>query len=324
MELTFFDFCSGIGAGRIGLENNNFKCVGHSEIDESAIKTYDVMFGSEKNYGDLMNIEVSDLPEFDLMIAGFPCQTFSINGKRDGFNDERGNIIFGLIKILKAKKIKYFILENVKGLINHDNGNTFTIIKNLLVKAGYDIFFDVLNSNNYGVLQKRERIYIVGFLKELNVKNFTFPLHLVKNNKALIKSIIEFENTHNNFDENDITFKKYLSNKYNRHKNINIDLLKKQKFIIDTRQSDIRFYDSYFPTLRKGRHGLLYVFDQKIKKLNGIQSFILQGIPKKYAKKILKSDIANNTLLSQAGNAMTVNVIDLIAKKMREIINNGQ
>ncbi|WP_337896587.1 DNA (cytosine-5-)-methyltransferase [Mesomycoplasma ovipneumoniae] len=131
--LKFFDFCSGIGGGRIGLENNGLECVGHSEIDKQALKTYQLFFNNDpRNFGDLTKLDINKLPDFDFMIAGFPCQTFSIAGKRQGFKDARGLIIYSLIEIIKHKKVKYFLLENVKGLLSHDQGKTFkTIIKML-------------------------------------------------------------------------------------------------------------------------------------------------------------------------------------------------
>lgn len=177
-KIKFIDFCAGIGGGRLGLENLGMQCVGFSEIDKNAEKTYRLFFGEEeKNYGDLMNIDPKDLPDFDLMIAGFPCQTFSVIGQRRGMCDKRGQIIFGLVKIMKAKNLKYFILENVKGLLNHDNGQSLKIILDELDKAGYKVFWKLISSLHYGVPQMRERIYFVGVRKDLikDKKNFEFP-----------------------------------------------------------------------------------------------------------------------------------------------------
>lgn len=177
-NLTFIDFYAGIGAGRIGLENNNLECLGFSEISKDAEKTYRLFFGEdEKNFGDLTKLDPSKLPDFDFMIAGFPCQTFSVIGQRKGMVDERGQIIFHLIDILKQKKVKYFLLENVKGLINHDNGRSLEIILKSLTQAGYHVSFKVLNSLDFGVPQMRERIYFVGFRNDLVPENFefTFP-----------------------------------------------------------------------------------------------------------------------------------------------------
>ncbi len=255
MEKTikFFDFCSGIGGGRIGLERNGFQCVGHSEIDPNTAETYKRFFNDERNFGDLTKIKIESMPDFDMLIAGFPCQSFSIVGKREGFKNSRGQIIYFLIEIMKKKNIKYFILENVKGLVNHDKGNTLRTIK--------------------------------------------------KDNE---------------------TFKRYLSNKYNIEENYRIeDILKWENSVIDYRQSDLRRYEGFFPTLRTGRHGLLYIKNGKIKRLNGYEALLIQGFPKEIASIVKKDNFfVNNKVLSQAGNAMTVNVIEKIGENILKSIKN--
>lgn len=126
---SFFDFCSGIGGGRIGLEWCGLECVGRSETSRLADTTYKLMHGEQDaNFGDLKKVDCKSLPSFDLLIAGFPCQTFSVIGQRAGFDDKRGQIIFHLIKILKECKPKCFILENVRGLVSHDKGQTLRTI----------------------------------------------------------------------------------------------------------------------------------------------------------------------------------------------------
>lgn len=144
------DFCAGIGAGRIGLQKAGFQCRACAEIDPKAHLTYQTFFGSgEQNFGDLMNIRPETLPDFDLLLAGFPCQSFSLAGKRLGLDDPRGKIVHGIAQILKAKNIKYFLLENVRGLVNHDGGKTMRHILNLLDKAGYHVRRKVLNTNDF-------------------------------------------------------------------------------------------------------------------------------------------------------------------------------
>ncbi|WP_195742441.1 DNA (cytosine-5-)-methyltransferase, partial [Helicobacter pylori] len=175
--LTFMDFCSGIGGGRLGLERCHLKCVGHAEINHEALRTYELFFKDTHNFGDLMRINPNDLPDFDALVSGFPCQAFSINGKRKGLEDERGTIIYGLIRILKVKQPKFFLLENVKGLINHNKKATFNIIIKALQEAGYTTYYQILNSADFQLAQNRERIYIVGFRKDLK-HPFHFPLGL--------------------------------------------------------------------------------------------------------------------------------------------------
>ncbi|MCU4706810.1 DNA (cytosine-5-)-methyltransferase [Mycoplasma sp. CSL7503-lung] len=313
-KIKFMDFCSGIGGGRLGLEKNGLVCVGHSEIDKNPDKTYNLFFGDYNNYGDLMKINVNELPDFDFMIGGFPCQTFSIAGKREGFNDYRGMIIYGLINILKIKNIKYFLFENVKGLISHDKGNTFKIIQNELNNAGYNVYSKILNSSHFSVPQKRERIYLVGIKKEIDNNKFKFPTG--EPLKYNFSDFIDDGNSHV-FDIYSPTFQKYLNNKYNKGKYTTEDILKLNDVVIDTRQSDIRIYQKIFPTLRTGRHGLLYVKNGVVKKLSGYESLLLQGFPKKLSEKIKDNeDFKDNKILSQAGNAMTVTVIEEIVKNI--------
>ena len=322
-KLTFFDFCSGIGGGRIGMELAGLECVGHSEIDIKTSETYRRFFNDDRNYGDLTKINPENLPDFDVMLAGFPCQTFSIVGKRKGFDDERGMIIYSLIQIMKQKNIKYFLLENVKGLINHNKGQTLKTIKSELEKIGYNLHIKVLNSINFGVPQLRERIYIVGFRKDLDNYNFEFPEE--KNLTYTLENYIDKQNN-SELDKNDETFNKYLKNKYNIQKNYKIEeILTWENNIIDYRQSDLRIYNGFFPTLRTGRHGLLYVKNGKLMKLNGYEALLLQGFPKNIAEKVKKDNFfVNNKVLSQVGNAMTVNVIEEISKKLLESIENTE
>lgn len=320
-DIKFIDFCAGIGAGRLGLQNLGLTCLAFSEIDRYAEKTYREFFGhEEKNHGDLMKINPDDLPNFDLMIAGFPCQSFSVIGQRKGMNDRRGQIIYGLIKIMNGKKLPYFILENVKGLVNHEGGKSLQIILEDLDKAGYKVYHRVLSSLDYGVPQMRERIYFVGIRKDLvkNNKEFEWPKPVKTpkiENYLIDESELEFDEKKRSYE----TFLKFLDNKYNKGLFKIDDLLKQEYLVLDTRQSDLRLYRSKVPTLRTGRHGVLYVRNGKFRKLSGFESLLLQGFPKKLAEKT-KGKIADIYLLSQAGNAMTVSTIEAVGKKLLEYI----
>lgn len=321
-NLKFIDFCAGIGGGRIGLENLGMKCVGFSEIAPSYIKTYREFFGEEeKNYGDLMKINTDELPNFDLMIAGFPCQTFSVIGQRTGMEDRRGQIIFSLIDIMKAKNLKYFILENVKGLLNHGSGESMKIILDALDEAGYKVFWKLVTSLDYGVPQMRERIYFVGVRKNL-VKDdtpFGFPPTVKKpdlKNYLVDTDELEFDEKKRAYE----TFLKYLENKYNKGRFSVEKLLKEDYLVVDTRQSDLRLYRGKTPTLRTGRHGILYVRSGKFRKLSGYESLLLQGFQEQLARKV-KGKVDEVVLLSQAGNAMTVNVVEVFGKSLLDFIN---
>jgi DNA (cytosine-5)-methyltransferase 1 len=318
-KLTFIDFCAGIGGGRIALKNLGLKCLGFSEIDKNAEKTYRLFFGTnEQNFGDLTKINTNNLPDFDIMIGGFPCQTFSIIGQRKGMQDERGEIIFHLISIMKEKNVKFFLLENVKGLVNHDKGKSLKIILNELNKAGYYTEWKVLNSIYYGVPQMRERIYLVGIRKDLisntHIK-FSFP-----NSYKQVANIEDFliDNSDLTFNEKQQeyqTFLKYLNNQYNQNKHSIEKLLESDYLVLDTRQSDLRLYYNKVPTLRLGRHGILYVKNKKFRKLSGYESLLLQGFPKNLAEKA-KDNMTEALILKQAGNAMTVNTVQAIAKNI--------
>lgn len=170
----FIDLFAGMGGFRIAFESQGCKCVFSSEIDKFACETYKANFG-EYPHGDITKIESEAIPDFDILCAGFPCQPFSIAGKRLGFEDARGTLFFEVARIIKDKKPKAFILENVKGLVNHDKGNTIAVIENILFELGYNVKWKVLNSLKYGVPQNRERWYCIGIRKDLSTRDIEFP-----------------------------------------------------------------------------------------------------------------------------------------------------
>ena len=167
MTVKYFSMFSGIGGFERGLEqasettNTNFECVGYSEIDKHAIQTYERHYNHDA-YGSATEIDPATIPNFDLLVGGFPCQAFSIAGKRGGFNDTRGTLFFDIARILRHHRPANFILENVKGLLSHDGGATFRTIITTLTELGYGVEWQVLNSKDFGVPQNRERVYIVG------------------------------------------------------------------------------------------------------------------------------------------------------------------
>lgn len=148
----------------IARSSREILCIGYSEIDRYATQIYQKHFPDHKNYGDITKINASELLDFDLFVGGFPCQAFSIAGKRLGFNDTRGTLFFDIARILKEKRPRNVVLENVKGLLSHDNGRTFKTIISTLVELGYGVEWQVLNAKNFGVPQNRERVFIVGHL----------------------------------------------------------------------------------------------------------------------------------------------------------------
>ncbi|MCI7798469.1 MAG: DNA (cytosine-5-)-methyltransferase [Spirochaetia bacterium] len=317
MELsTFFDFCSGIGGGRLGLEQIGLKSVGYSDTSRLSVTTYKQLFNTEneKNFGNLKKIKTETLPQFDLLIAGFPCQTFSVMGRKAGFDDSRGQIIFHLAKILKDSQPKCFILENVRGLVTHDKGETLKIILNELENSGFDVIYKVLTSLDYGVPQMRQRVYFIGINKILNknIDFFKWPIPIEK--PSLKKYLID----NNKADTQRLAILQYyLNNPTNNGKYTIEDLKQMEGKILDTRMSDLRIYEERCPTLRSQRDGVLYVRDGEIYQLTGYEALLLQGFPKEYADKV-KGTVSDRHLLMQAGNAMTVNVINALGNSLKE------
>ena len=171
-KFTFIDLFAGIGGIRLGFESVGGKCVFSSEFDKDACITYEANFG-EWPSGDITKIDAKDIPDFDVLLAGFPCQAFSIIGKKQGFADEtRGTLFFDIERILREKRPKAFMLENVRNLTAHDGGKTFKVIISHLESLGYTVYVRVLNALDFGCCQKRERIIIVGFKDPIL---FAFP-----------------------------------------------------------------------------------------------------------------------------------------------------
>lgn len=213
-EFKFVDLFAGIGGFRMALQNLNGKCVFTSEWDKYAKKTYSANYG-EVPFGDITKEETKNFipSNFDVLCAGFPCQAFSIAGKRGGFEDTRGTLFFDVAEIIKKHKPKAFFLENVKGLTNHDKGKTLRTILNVLRNdLGYFVPEPkVLNAKNFGVPQNRERIFIVGFRSDLNINSFDYPAPTNPDTKII--DILE---------EDEVSVKYYLSTTYietlRRHK----------------------------------------------------------------------------------------------------------
>ena len=314
---SFLDLCSGIGGGRLGLEQAGMVCTGHADTSRLSDTTYQLMFGTSKsdNLGNLKKLRIESLPYFDMLIAGFPCQSFSVIGRRDGFEDIRGQIIYYIAEILRKSQPKVFLLENVKGLVTHEKGKTLKTILDLLNNVGYKTIYRVLTSIEHGVPQMRQRVYFIGFnqtLKIQDVENFKWPDaqeppslkgYLVKDNLADSERLE--------------ILKYYLNNPTNKGQYSIDNLMELDGKILDTRMNDLRIYDGKVPTLRSQRDGILYVASHRIYQLSGYEALLLQGFPKNYADRV-RDVVTDRHLLMQAGNAMTVPVI----RKLGLAINN--
>ena len=205
---SLFCGCGGTDVGLLGnfdflgkhYASNNMEIVYANDIDDNACKIFNENFDIKPDNRDIRKINSSELPDFDILTGGFPCQSFSIiaqNPKRLGVKDDRGKLFFEMCRILRDKQPKCFIAENVKGLLTANQKSAFPLIMDEFKNSGYDVKYMVLNSANYGVPQKRERVIIVGFRKDLNI-NFTFPNHVITNEDLFepLKKVID-----NNVDE---------------------------------------------------------------------------------------------------------------------------
>jgi DNA (cytosine-5)-methyltransferase 1 len=320
--LTFLDLCSGIGGGRLGLELAGFKCIGYSDTSRLAKITYNLMHDTTSEFfcNNIKKLTKEDTPNCDVIIAGFPCQAFSVIGRKDGFNDKRGQIIFKIADIIAFSQPKYFILENVKGLVTHDKGKTLTAIISTLEKTGYKVHTDVLTTLDYGIPQNRKRIYFVGIRNDLIKydKDFRFPMK----KESTIKIQDLFFSKKEISDINLNYFINYLQNRTNNNKYSLNDILQMSNCIIDTRMNDLRIYKDKMPTLRAQRDGIYYVNNKRLYQLTGAEALLYQGFPVEKVN-LVKDIVSDRHLLMQAGNAMSVNVIKEIGLSLQNYINEN-
>lgn len=325
------DLFAGIGGIRLGFDNafgKHIHTVFVSEWDLKAQQTYLANFEDTKVInGDITQIDEQDIPKHDILLAGFPCQAFSLAGKKRGFEDTRGTLFFDVARIIKEHQPKVVFCENVKNLLNHDRGRTFSVIKATLEELGYTVYYDVLNSKDFGVPQHRERIYIVAFRQDLDSTSFSFPDSL--NKSVTIKDILE---------EQEVSSKYYLSDTYlaalRRHKERHASkgngfgyeiralddiagaivcggMGRERNLIVDKRLT------SFVPVTNiRGK-----INDEYIRKLTPREWARLQGFPDTF-----KFTVADTHLYKQFGNSVTVAVIQAIAEKVKEVLikNDGE
>lgn len=173
-DMSFIDLFAGLGGFRISLESLGAHCVYSNEWDKYAQEVYYNNFGDLPE-GDITLVDENTIPEHDILCAGFPCQAFSISGKQRGFGDSRGTLFFDVARIVKCKKPKIVFMENVKNFASHDAGRTLEVVENTMKELGYSFSYKVLNAVDFGIPQKRERIYIVCFRKDIGIEKFRFP-----------------------------------------------------------------------------------------------------------------------------------------------------
>lgn len=308
-NLRTIDLFAGVGGIRIGFERAGFKTVFANDFERNCQATYDLNFKDSKLVvEDIRKIRIDDLPDFDFLLGGFPCQSFSIAGYRQGFKDEkgRGDLFFDVARIIEKREPTGFLLENVKNLKSHDDGKTFKIIEETLRKLGYHVKSKVLNSMDFGnVPQNRERFYIVGFKDVKHSENFRFPEPVklsVKITDLLEKNVPE---------------KYYYNGKplYKKLKN----QIKEEGRVYQWRRQYVRENKKgVCPTLTAnmgmGGHNVPIIKDKKgIRKLMPVECARIQGFPRDYK---LPKDLADSALYKQFGNSVTVTVIEAVARQI--------
>jgi len=316
-KIKFIDLFAGIGGFHLALKNTDAECVFASEWDKNCQKTYEENF-QIKPVGDITKIEAKQIPAHDLLCAGFPCQPFSISGKRLGFKETRGTLFFDVARIAEFHKPKVLLLENVKNFLKHDNGKTINVVKNTLEDLNYNVFYSLLNASNYGVAQSRERIYIVAFRKDLNVKEFTFPKPLNKS-VSLIDFLLEDKLTKEYvIKRKDI----FLQKNKKTEKDMFGHYAQKPHRIgyVNKGGQGERIYSEFGHAIALTAHGGgvgsktgLYLINKKIRKLAPRECARISGFADSFK-------IPNNKSIcySQFGNTVVVSVVKLIIQKIIE------
>ena len=307
-DFTFIDLFSGIGGLRLPFQELGGECVLSSEIDKYAQQTYKAYF-NDMPQGDICKLKILEIPNFDILVGGFPCQPFSIAGDKKGFMDTRGTLFFEIERIIKHKKPKAFLLENVKGLKGHDKGNTFKVIKKSLEDLGYFIDDKILAARDFGLPQNRERIYIVGFLNEEHLKKFKYPEPL--NIKTRLGDILE-KNVDEKYTISDKLWAGHQRRKREHKKKGNgfgYKLFNRDSQYTSTISA--RYY-------KDGSEILIEQENKNPRKLTPLEASRLQGFPDELVAKAKKVGISDTQLYKQFGNAVPVNVIRPIAKNMLE------
>jgi DNA (cytosine-5)-methyltransferase 1 len=314
-EIKFIDLFAGTGAFTLALERNNkFQCVFTNDMMECSKKIYEKNFTSHTfTLEDLNKIKVQDIPKHNLLCGGFPCQPFSIAGDKKGFEDTRSNVFWKILEILKTHEPEYIILENVKNLKSHDNGNTYKMIEEKLQELGYHIKSSILDTSKITTVpQHRERIYIVGFRDKSKFERFDFEFATQEKRKII------------DFLETDVSDKYYYSDKFKVYDDVRAGVTKN---ISDNVLYQYRRYyvrenmSNCCPTLTAnmggGGHNVPLLKDDKgIRKLTPRECFNLQGFPTNYKL----PEVSDSALYKLAGNAVSVPVVDKIVNKLNSAI----
>lgn len=310
---TTLDLCSGVGGCSQAFHNAGFKTSFACDIEPKCKITYDLNFTKPKlTTADLFELSPSQFHPFDVLVAGFPCQSFSIAGKRLGFQDgTRGNVFFQLAEILNIQRPKAFLFENVKNLKTHDNGQTLKTIEETIESLNYSLDYQVLNTKDYGLPQNRERIFFVGFNKDVygdKPFNWAEPVPLTLTIQDLLDSPDTYPELH-------------ITPEHKHFQKI-VEGVSREDTIYQFRRSYIRENKSKVcPTITAAMGGVLTLVKQGdvIRMLSPRELFRFQGFPESY----VLPDLSYADLHHQAGNSVTVYVVESIARKMMEFMTEN-
>lgn len=341
--MKHMELFAGVGGFRqaLTLLSNDFEIeqetIAFSEIDYSATKSYTSVYNTvgEIEIGDIVSFceqekNIDNLPDFELLTGGFPCQSFSIMGKQKGFEDMRGNVFFQILKILKRKKPKYVLLENVRNLLSHDKGKTFEFIVESIKKCGYPhIYYDIFNTEDFGLAQKRNRVFI--FATTEKIENLAFNHREIKKvfNKILDKTSLMKQKSTYDVLEKEVDEKFYLSNvikptilsngtkKYKSKSEINpmiakpltATMVKMHRACQDNYFSDGFIHSSNPIEYLKTEYTKEELYKQRIRKITPKEAFMLQGFDEDFFSRVQNSGNSNTQLYKQAGNAISVNTV---------------
>ncbi len=295
---TFIDLFAGIGGIRIPFEEMGGKCVFTSEWDKYAQQTYEANYG-DKPHGDITQIEEKNIPNFDILLGGFPCQAFSVAGKKLGFEDTRGTLFFDVARIIKHHKPKAFLLENVKGLLSHNKKQTFKVIYQTLVDLGYHVHYKILNARDFGLPQNRERIYIVGFLENVD---FEFPEPF--NIPTRLGDILDSEVPEKYTISDRLWTSHQARKKRNQEKGWGFGYSLFDENSVYTSTISARYY-------KDGSEILVAQKDKNPRKLTPKEASRLQGFPRNFV-----IPVSDTQAYKQFGNSVAVSVIREIAREM--------
>lgn len=304
--MTFIDLFAGIGGIRLAFENAGCYCVFSSEIDTSACETYSANF-SERACGDIRGIKSEDIPAFDILLAGFPCQAFSVIGKREGFADTtRGTLFFEIERILRDKKPRAFMLENVKNLTAHDNGRTYKIIMNHLESLGYNVHAKILNALDFGLPQKRKRIIIAGFRENVL---FNFPSTVPECERKKLSDILEI-----NPDRKYYVSDSIRASRLSRLKDKNFP----KPYISHENVAGTVTPHEWSAALRAGASAN-YILINDERRPTEREMLRLQGFPESF-----RIVVPYGKMKQQYGNSVAVPVIEAVAREMLKAMRESE